>query len=140
MSKGRPFFSINDDRGSPINALTEKLLGLAGRQGKQKGDSRSTDPRTNQKYPKGFTPPVDFYTEEEPKKVAKQEKTDGKLTDAQTNLHGMRDVTPGMKNDTHKEYGFSLTKGGTIIGAGPNTKLSGFVSGNNPNASKPYPI
>jgi len=133
MSKGRPFFSINDDRGNPINDLTEKLLGIAGRQGKQKGDSRSTDPRTNQKYPKGFTPPVDFYTEEEPKKVAKQEKTDAKLTNSQTNLHGMRDVTPGMKNDTHKEYGFSLTKGGEIIGAGPNRKLSGFVSGNNPN-------
>jgi hypothetical protein len=133
MSKGRPFFKINDDTGNPINQLTEKLLGFAGRQGKQKGDSRSTDPRTNQKYPKGFTPPVDFYTEEAPKKSAKEEKEGGKLPESETNIRGGQEITPGMQNDTHKEYGISLTKGGEVIGAGPNKKISGFVSGRNPN-------
>lgn len=56
MPKGSPFFKILDDKGNPIN----KAIGQAADSGNHFGDSKSID-ASGKKYPKGFTPPVDFY-------------------------------------------------------------------------------
>lgn len=56
MPKGSPFFKILDDRGNPIN----KEINQAADSGSHMGDSKSLDAE-GKKYPKGFTPPVDFY-------------------------------------------------------------------------------
>jgi len=56
MPKGSPFFKILDDKGNPIN----KAMNQAADSGNHFGDSKSVD-ANGQKYPKGFTPPVDFY-------------------------------------------------------------------------------
>jgi hypothetical protein len=58
MPKGSPFFKILDDRGNPIN----KAMNQAADSGNHFGDSKSID-ANGQKYPKGFTPPVDFYSD-----------------------------------------------------------------------------
>lgn len=81
-----PFFSINDDKGNPIY----KSINRAASEGNHIGESRSTD-KDGKKYPKGFTPPVDFYT-------------DSKNTDVDSGLP--------------VEYGVSLTKDGEVIDSG----------------------
>lgn len=126
MSKGRPFFVINDDRGNPINANADLQIGRASRTGKQKGDSKSVDPVTGRKYPRGFTPPVDFYTDQVPMIDAKQEGLSPQDTNLNvgSNARGGKDPVTGR----HIEYGQSLTvanpDGGiSIRGAGNLSKI-----------------
>jgi hypothetical protein len=107
MSKGRPFFVINDDQGNPINQITESVIQKNARLGNQKGDSRSTDPTSGKKYPRGFTPPVDFYVNQEPMWLAKQAnlESEGSGLYVSKNKKGGKDLTTGR----HIEYGQSLT-------------------------------
>jgi len=154
MSKGRPFFAINDDDNNPINKLTANLLGKGGRQGKQKGDSRSTIPGTNFRYPKGFTPPVDFYTDE-PKRDLKDAVNTPKPSAAGARSRAVagvdsRNLGGGFKRDTsskflnsetglHVEYGNSLLVDGYLrankktSGAPATTKIQGIATGRFPN-------
>ena len=134
MPKGRPFFVINDDDGNPINARTETAIAQASRSGKQKGDSRSIDPSTARKYPRGFTPPVDFYSDQEPLIDAKQES----LSSEDTNLFVDQSRKGGKDSVTgrHIEYGQSLTvvnaDGGIgILGAGDKNKID-FINPRTP--------
>jgi hypothetical protein len=134
MSKGRPFFVINDDDGNPINAKTELAIAQAASSGKQKGDSRSIDPVSGKKFPRGFTPPVDFYTQQQPIVDAKEEG----LSNQDKNLNVGRNNSGGKDPNTgrHIEYGQSLTvvnsDGGiSINGAGNKTKLD-FVQPRSP--------
>jgi hypothetical protein len=107
MSKGRPFFVINDDDGNPINQITDSAIQKNARLGTQKGDSRSTNPVTGKKYPRGFTPPVDFYVDQEPIWQAKQANLDPEVSGlfVSKNKKGGKDLTTGR----HIEYGQSLT-------------------------------
>ena len=87
-----PFFTINDDKGNPIN----KLINRSADSGKHFGDSKSVDGDGN-KYPKGFTPPVDLYV----------------------------DTSRIGESGLPVEYGESLTSDGELIGAGPHKKTDG---------------
>jgi len=124
MSKGRPFFVINDDQGNPINANTESLIQKNARSGDQKGQSRSTDPVTGKKYPRGFTPPVDFYVNQEPIWEAKQANMDSEDSGLYVSKKrkGGKDLVTGR----HIEYGQSLTvenEDGSISINGAGSKI-----------------
>lgn len=104
MSKGRPFFKINDDKGNPINQSTEQALGLSSRSGREKGNSKSIDPTTGKKYPRGFTPPVDFYFDQNPIINAKSE---GDFSDPGLDI-GKAGTDPNTGRPI--EYGQSITQ------------------------------
>jgi hypothetical protein len=58
MPNSSPFFTIFDDQGNPLN----KVINQAADTGNHFGDSKSLD-ADGKKYPKGFTPPVDYYVD-----------------------------------------------------------------------------
>jgi len=123
MSKGRPFFTINDDKGNPISKIFDNNISELSNSGKRKGDSESIDPITGKKYPRGFTPPVDFYQDQSMLDSFKNKSNTGSNN--------------GVNKETGRpiEYGDSITittKGGIKInGAGDKTKTE-FIGGQNP--------
>jgi hypothetical protein len=132
MSKGRPFFVLNDDRGNPINAATDLAIAQGAASGKTRGDSRSIDPMLGRKYPRGFTPPVDYYTDQNPIEAAKLQEFYSQVGGTNVNTpyfsndlgNILATVLPGTDPKTGRpiEYGTSITVDTT---QGIKVKLSG---------------
>jgi len=129
-SKGRPFFNLDTSLSNPNNAEAAKTIASLADSGSRRGTSRSTDPQTGRKFPKGFTPPVDLYVDKGPIIDSKSDELNGNQTNVFSNSPG-KDPQTGR----HVEYGDSITgnKGGGLFtkgGGGKNvTELGGL---NNP--------
>ena len=131
-SKGRPFFNLDTDSTNPNNQEAAKILANIGNSGAKRGDSRSIDPQTGKKYPKGFTPPVDLYSDQDPIVSSKNEG----LSPSDTGIFN-NGISAGKDKNTgrHLEYGDSLTvnsgTGISVKGAGSKNKTE-MGNGSNP--------
>jgi hypothetical protein len=131
-SKGRQFFKLDTDLSNPNNQEAAATLASLGNSGAKRGDSRSADPQTGKKYPKGFTPPVDLYSNQDPIVNAKNEG----LNPSDTGIFN-GGISEGKDRNTgrHLEYGNSLTvnngNGITLKGAGSKNKTE-MSNGGNP--------
>jgi len=130
-SKGRPFFNLDTDLTNPNNQEAAATLASLGNSGAKRGDSRSSDPNTGKKYPKGFTPPVDLYANQDPITNAKLDQLDPSQTGIFNNISEGKDRNTGR----HLEYGNSLTvnsgNGISVKGAGSKNKTE-MGNGSNP--------
>lgn len=128
-SKGRPFFNLDTDPSNPNNQEASQTIAALGNSGAKKGDSRSIDPRTGKKYPKGFTPPVDLYSDQNPIVNAKLDE----LNPSQTGIFSNNSDGKDRNTGRHLEYGNSLTvnNGGGISVNGAGSKNKTEVGGTN---------
>lgn len=92
------------------NAEAKKIIYNVARSGYTKGESRSSDSLNNRKYPKGFTPPVDFYTEKAPIQDAKERNSGQPLTNADKGVYDGNSGGVDSKTGRPIEYGISLTR------------------------------
>jgi hypothetical protein len=132
--KGRPFFNLDTDPDNPNNQEADKIIASLGSSGAKKGDSRSIDPQTGRKYPKGFTPPVDLYANQDPITDAKE----AELNSSQTGIFNQTSAGKDRNTGRHLEYGDSITvnRGSGISVKGSGTRSKTEVSGgSNPQLS-----
>lgn len=129
-SKGRPFFGLDTNLSNPNNAEAAKTIASLADTGSKRGQSRSTDPQTGRKFPKGFTPPVDLYTDKGPILDSKSSELDPSQTNIYSGPSG-KDPQTGR----HIEYGGSITgnKGGGLFTKGGGGKnVTEFGGSTNP--------
>ena len=93
-----PFFAIFDDKGNPIY----QAISQAAAQGNHFGDSKSKD-ANGKAYPKGFTPPVDYYVDP----------------------NNMGTINLINSSQGPVEGGISLIKNGEIVGGNELNKTDG---------------
>jgi hypothetical protein len=132
--KGRPFFNLDTDPDNPNNQEANEKIAALGNSGAKKGDTRSIDPQTGRKYPKGFTPPVDIYTNQDPITDAKE----AELNSSQTGIFNQTSAGKDRNTGRHLEYGDSITvnRGSGISVKGSGTRSKTEVSGgSNPQLS-----
>ena len=129
--KGRPFFNLDTDPSNPNNQEASQTIASLGNSGAKRGDSRSIDPITGKKYPKGFTPPVDLYSDQNPIVNAKNEE----LSPSDTRIFSNNSDGKDRNTGRHLEYGESLTvnngNGISVKGAGSKNKTE-MSNGSNP--------
>jgi hypothetical protein len=104
-AKGRPFFNQDTDPSNPNNQEAVRIITEVASSGQKKGESRSIDPLTGRRFPKGFTPPVDFYTDKGPVIEAKE----GELSNSEKNNFNQTTAGKDPETGRHYEYGRSIT-------------------------------